>query len=68
MCCVADVGIPNVKALTVSSRAQVKRKRIGRHDARAAHLRLYQNQVDEEHDKVMLDVLVAEASTFAADG
>jgi hypothetical protein len=33
-----------------------------------AHLRLDQNQVDEEHDKIMLDILVAEASTFAADG
>lgn len=30
-------------------------------------LRLDKDQVDEEHDKVMLDVLVAEAAAFSAD-
>lgn len=32
------------------------------------HLRLDEDQVDEQHDKVMLDVLVAEAAAVAADG
>lgn len=27
-----------------------------------------QDQIDEEHDKVMLDIFVAEAAAFTADG
>jgi len=32
----------------------------------SAYLRLDEDQVDEEHDKVMLDILVAEAAAVLA--